>query len=394
MNVNRENEKRAALPSGWRWVKLGEVCRVIGGSTPSTGNPAFWDGQIVWITPTDLGRLKNLRIEASERRITEKGYLSCGTEMLPIGTVVLSSRAPIGYLGIAAIPLCTNQGCKSFIPGENIDSEFLYWCLRFSVSELQRLGSGATFTEISKSVLEAYEIFLPPLAEQKRIAAILNDQMAAIDKARAAAEAQLEAARALPATYLREVFPKEGISLPSGWRCARLRDLVAESLPGFATGERDPSGVIQLRMNNVDTRGNLIWDKFIRVPARAEFISKYKLSSGDVIFDNTNSTELVGKTAFFGGHSESVVYSNHFTRLRTRTEILDAMYLARWLQTLWQKGLFEAICNRWIGQSAIKNDKLLELEIPLPPLAEQKRLVTIVNDQIKSADRICTGLES
>ncbi len=187
-------------------MRLGEVCEIIGGSTPRTGNPAYWYGDIVWITPTDLGALNVMRITTSSRKITKEGYESCGAALLPVGAVVLSSRAPIGYLGIAETPLCTNQGCKSFIPSDKVTSAFLYWQLKKSVPELQSLGSGATFKEISKTDLQNFIISLPPISEQKRIAVILNEQMEAIEKALKATEAQLEAAKTLPAAYLRAVF--------------------------------------------------------------------------------------------------------------------------------------------------------------------------------------------
>ena len=194
------------LPEGWRWVRLGEVCRVVSGSTPATGVEEFWNGDICWITPTDLGKIEGKEIYSSSRYISKVGYDNCGTELIPTGSVVLSSRAPIGHLGIAKVTLCTNQGCKSFIPKEYMDSDFLYYALKKSVPMLQSLGSGATFTEISKSQLEVFEIPLPPLSEQKRIAAILNEQMAAVEKARAAAEAQLEAINDLPKAILRKAF--------------------------------------------------------------------------------------------------------------------------------------------------------------------------------------------
>ena len=94
----------------------------------------------------------------------------------------MSSCAPIGHVGIAGVPLCTNQGCKSFVPGPDVDSAFLYWSLKWVVPDLQALGSGATFTEVSKSHLQRFEILLPPLAEQKRIAATLNEQMAVVER--------------------------------------------------------------------------------------------------------------------------------------------------------------------------------------------------------------------
>lgn len=132
-------------------------------------------------------------------------------------------------------------------------------------------------------------------------------------------------------------------------------------------------------MNNVTTSGRMDWSSFIRVPANAETVAFYQLVPGDVLFNNTNSTELVGKSALFAGHSEPVVFSNHFTRLRTDEE-LDSGYLAFWLQEQWRRGVFADICNRWIGQSAVKNDKLLGLEIPLPPLPEQRRIAARLNE--------------
>jgi type I restriction enzyme S subunit len=103
---------------------------------------------------------------------------------------------------------------------------------------------------------------------------------------------------------------------------------------------------------------------------------------GDVLFNNTNSTELVGKSALFTGYSEPIVYSNHFTRLRTISDALLPDILASWLNQQWQQGVFAAICNSWIGQSAVKADKLLNLEIPLPPMVEQRRVAGVLKMQM------------
>ena len=197
------------LPDGWRWVKLGEVCEIVSGTTPKSGTPEYWNGEIVWITPTDLGKLRHRYITDSERRISKAGFDSCNLTMLPVGSVVLSSRAPIGHLGIVTVPLCTNQGCKTFVPGDALESEFLYHAMKRSVWDLQQMGSGATFAEVSKTQLEGFEIPLPPLSEQKRIAALLNEQMAAVERARKAAEEELEAINRLPAALLRRAFAGE-----------------------------------------------------------------------------------------------------------------------------------------------------------------------------------------
>ena len=182
--------------------------------------------------------------------------------------------------------------------------------------------------------------------------------------------------------------------LPVGWHWARLGDAIVEALPGFASGERDPQGTIQLRMNNVDTRGGLVWDEFIRVPANTAAIQKYQLEPGDVMFNNTNSTALVGKSALFEGYGEPIVYSNHFTRLRANTAMLEPGFLAAWLVSQWQLRTFEELCNRWIGQSAVKNDKLLSLVLPLPPLSEQKRIVLVLREQTAAVQKARAAAEA
>lgn len=116
-------------------------------------------------------------------------------------------------------------------------------------------------------------------------------------------------------------------------------------------------------------------------------MSKYFLTPGDVLFNNTNSTELVGKTALFQGHDEPLVYSNHFTRLRPVDDRLSPAFLALFLQLKWQDGTFADICNRWVGQSAVQRNKLLALNIPLPPLPEQRRITALLTEQMEAVER-------
>lgn len=168
---------------------------------------------------------------------------------------------------------------------------------------------------------------------------------------------------------------------------------MAEALPGFACGERDPKGVVQLRMNNVDRRGRIVLEAFLRVPADEEMVARYRLAPGDVMFNNTNSTELVGKTALFTGFSEPVVFSNHFTRLRA-AKGLEPAFLAWWLLQQWQRKVFESVCNRWVGQSAVKNDKLLGLVLPLPPLPEQRRIAGILSEQMQEVEKARKATEA
>ena len=180
------------LPSGWRSAQLGEICDIVNGATPQSGTSEYWDGSICWITPRDLGQLTGPEILSSARKITNEGLNSCSTKLVPSGTVVMSSRAPIGHLGVASVPLCTNQGCKSFIPSDAVESKFLYYALRYVLDDIRALGSGSTFLKVGKKKLAVFAIPLPPLDEQARIVAWLDRQASILTRVREAAQAQLD----------------------------------------------------------------------------------------------------------------------------------------------------------------------------------------------------------
>lgn len=162
--------------SNWITQRIGDIGTVVGGATPSTKKDENYGGNIPWITPKDLASHPNRYVTNGERNITEHGLASCSTTILPQGSVLFSSRAPIGYVAIASNPLCTNQGFKSIIPNpEKIDSLFLYYLLKSNATNIATKGSGTTFPEISGKVMASIELTFPKsIAEQKRIAAILN----------------------------------------------------------------------------------------------------------------------------------------------------------------------------------------------------------------------------
>lgn len=164
-------------------------------------------------------------------------------------------------------------------------------------------------------------------------------------------------------------------------RRVALSDVIVDARSGFACGARAPNGIVQVRMNNVAPDGSWDWSAVTRIPVDPQFAAPYLLQPGDVLFNNTNSVELVGKSAIFAGFQEPIVFSNHFTRLRTSPE-LDPSYLGHWLVGQWQAGVFARLCDRWVGQAAIRADKLLTLRLPLPTLPEQRRLAARLTDQL------------
>ena len=156
--------------------KLGDIADIINGATPSTSCEDNYDGEIVWITPKDLSEQKAKYVERGSRNIAQKGFNSCSAQMIPAYNILMSSRAPIGLLAINKAECCTNQGFKNIVVDRSIcDVDFLYYYLKYHIKEIEALGSGTTFKEVSKASLQQFEITIPSLDVQKHIASILAD---------------------------------------------------------------------------------------------------------------------------------------------------------------------------------------------------------------------------
>jgi len=201
------------MKKGWEMKKLGEVCKVVNGGTPKTGVPEYWDGRHRWITPAEMGKRLSPYISETERMISDLGLRNSSAQLLPPNSVILSSRAPIGHLVINTVPMGTNQGCKGLIPRSQIEAKFLYHFLSSIVDLLNSLGTGATFKELSGGKLKEVTIPVPPLPEQRRIVAVLDEAFAGLASAKANAETNLQNARALFESHLQSVFSQKG----EGW---------------------------------------------------------------------------------------------------------------------------------------------------------------------------------
>ena len=158
-----EGVDKERLQEGWRMGKLGDLGEIVGGATPSTDNPDLWcNNGISWLSPADLSRQATKFISKGAKDITELGYNSCSTKMLPQGSVLFSSRAPIGLMAITINELCTNQGFKSIIPKENIGLEYVYYYLQSIKDKIAEENTGSTFDEVSGQTMKDYSAIIPP----------------------------------------------------------------------------------------------------------------------------------------------------------------------------------------------------------------------------------------
>lgn len=175
------------IPTSWKCSKVKFYFSLVNGSTPESSDYDYWDGDIKWITPADMSDTGT--ISQGERFITKYGYNSCGTTLLPVGSIVISSRAPIGKINITTAELCTNQGCKSLI--RNADNRYFYYLFLAGQNELSLLGRGTTFLELSTYDLNEFGIVIPAEDEQKAIADFLDKECAQVDSINADLEKQI-----------------------------------------------------------------------------------------------------------------------------------------------------------------------------------------------------------
>jgi type I restriction enzyme S subunit len=172
----------AEVPEHWEVLALKRRFRIINGGTPSSAEQAYWDGDIIWLTPDDLGKNERKRIEKSRRQISKEGLDNCGARLVPKCSIVISTRAPIGHVALADVESCTNQGCRSLVPeGKDVCSDFFFYSLIASKPVLQATGKGTTFMELSAGALGSHLVSIPPPREQRAIADFLDAETTKLD---------------------------------------------------------------------------------------------------------------------------------------------------------------------------------------------------------------------
>ena len=155
------DQLKREIPEGWNVVNLIDFAEIKNGATPSTATPLNYGGDIIWITPKDLSDQQSKFVYRGERNISQLGYDSCSTNLLPANSVLLSSRAPIGLVSIAKAELCTNQGFKNLVPHDANNSLYLYYYIKYHIRQIEQLGTGTTFKEVSREDLCKFPILMP-----------------------------------------------------------------------------------------------------------------------------------------------------------------------------------------------------------------------------------------
>ncbi len=348
------------MKKGWGIRKLGEVCVIINGGTPKTNNKEFWDGDINWITPADLGRLNTNTVAETPRKISARGLEKSSAKLFPSHSVILSTRAPIGHLAINLVPMSTNQGCRGIVPGGKLNTWFLFYYLKANVDLLDSLGTGATFKELSTRALASIEIPLPPLSEQQRIVAILDEAFAAIAKAKANAEKNLQNARELFESYLEGVFDQEEYEV---FQFGEVCELVGGSQPSKEQFIYEPKeGYIRL----VQVR-DYRTDKFVTYIPKS---SAKRFCNKDDIMIGRYGPPIFG---IFKGLEGA--YNVALMKAVVNQNLCDRAYFYWYLQNNKIREFVEQSSKRAVGQDGIRKELLEKYPVPVPALKDQQFIV-------------------
>ena len=369
----------------WQQTTLGEIADIVSGSTPKSNVPRYWDGAVAWATPTDLSRLDGKHLDKTNRTITEAGLNECSARLLPPGSVLFSSRAPIGLVAINTTPMATNQGFKSFVPRPEVIADYLYWWLRANRRQLEDLGNGATFKEVSKAVVSRVNFPLPPLNEQRRIAAIL-DKADAIRRKR-------EQALTLADDFLRSMF-LEMFGDPGKnereWPLSPLGDLGDVQGGLQVTSKRVSMGMTlpYLRVANVyRDRLNLVEIKEINL-SETEF-KRVRLEAGDIlIVEGHGNPDEIGRAAIWDGSIDPCVHQNHLIRFRADRKRALPDFISRFLNSDGGRRQLIGAGRTTSGLNTISTRKVKEVSVPLPPVALQDQFAHVVRKQMALTSRL------
>jgi type I restriction enzyme S subunit len=361
----------------WPTKPLEKLALLFGGSTPSRNNPTYWSGDIHWVTPTDLPMPDEgiSLVEETKDKITKAGLENCAANMVPKGTVLFSSRATIGKVAVANVSLATNQGFANFVPGPEITSRFLAYSLWYHREDIARLSGSTTFKEVSRSTLRKYEIPVPPLTEQERIVKRL-DEADQLRKLRARADRRT--AEFIPALF-HKMFG-EPVTNPKRWPVIPAGELMLSCEYGCSQrANENGEGIPMLRMGNVTSAGLFDLSDLKHVQLDGCDLEKYRLKWGDVLFNRTNSRELVGKTGLWEDHFEAVAAS-YFIRARFNAEEEHPQHFTSFMNLPYMKQRLMEMARGAIGQSNINAQELKSIRVPVPPLPLQKEFAERVKE--------------
>ncbi|BBA50242.1 type I restriction endonuclease specificity protein [Fusobacterium varium] len=435
------------IPESWEWVKLGKVNNVITGNTPSKINKEYWENKdIFFVKPSDLHQKRNLK--SSEECIDKRARNN--VRILPKYSTLLCCIGSIGKVAYSEVEVCTNQQINSLVPKkEIIFSPYNYYVANSNFFQLQILNSAVatTIAILNKTNTEKLIFPLPPLEEQKRIVEKLDSMFEKINKAKELIQEVKENIENRKESILNKAFrgeltsewrknnqtedaiellksineekiknweqacieaeksrkkkpskPKieeienmiiskdeEPYEIPKNWKWTKLKNICFSFTYGTSEKSSIEGKIPVIRMGNLQ-KGKIIYKNLAYTSNLLE-IEKYKLKKGDILFNRTNSPELVGKTALFDG-KQNCIYAGYLIKIEFPQNRVIPYYFNQYMQTNYIKQVCLNVKSDGVSQSNINAQKLSNFIFPLPPLKEQEEIVRILDEILEKESKI------
>lgn len=394
-----------SVPAHWQVQPLKKRYTVVGGSTPKSDVPDYWDGDISWVTPADLSKLSGFEIHGSLRRITGAGLQSCGASLVPGGSLILSTRAPIGSLGLATMDVCTNQGCKALVPQCGEESRFAAYALSIAGPALNVRGKGTTFLELSGDELASFRLAFPGVDEQRAVTTFLDRETAKIDALIAEQEKLLallaeKRQAVISHAVTRGLDPNapmkdSGIpwlgEVPAQWEIRSISSLSTKITNGYVGPTRDVLVEEGIRyLQSLHIKGNTIrFDQPYYVRKEwSDDHAKSILETGDVLIVQT------------GDIGQSAVVTDEFAGCNCHALIIVAPVRTeldgRWLSWVLNSDYgFHSLLSIQTGalHPHLNCGNVKGLYIPLPSLSEQQRIVEYIRSVASQYEALTTDVE-
>ena len=357
-------------PYPWEQRKLGEIATIVGGGTPSTKNPEYWDGDINWYSPAEIGN--QIYIEKSERQITELGLKKSSAKLLPVGTVLFTSRAGIGKTAILNKEACTNQGFQSIIPRSKMLNSYFLFSRTNSLKQYgETMGSGSTFVEVSGKQMSKMPLFIPNINEQSKIAKLFQS----LDRTITLHEEKQRQLERLKKALLQKMFAdKTGYpalrfkGFTEKWEQRKLGE-IADVSSGTSIDSRATHG--RNRVTRIETIANGEID-YKHIGWTNENIDpRYNLKINDILYSNINSIDHIGKNAIIKTLPFPLYHGMNLLRIVPR---INSLFMFYSLNTIEHRIWAKSHANKAVSQASINQSTLNNQPFKVPKLEEQEKI--------------------
>lgn len=403
------------IPKHWLSLPLKRKFRIINGSTPQASEPLYWDGEIVWITPSDFKFTINGYIGTSTRKLTREGLDSCGASIVPKNSIIVTTRAPIGGVAQAEVEFCTNQGCKSLaLESQDVIERFVSYVLVSSTSQLNALGLGTTFLELSTNHLSSYPFPLPPATEQQQIADFLDWKTGQIDALIAKKKELMEKLKEKRIAVITQAVTKgldptatmrdSGIEwlgcVPEHWQIMPMRRFLSSIEQGWSpecsniAAPIDEWGVVKAGCCN---GGYFNPEENKTLPTDLDPPNHLEIRGGDLLMSRASgSEELIGSVALVPmGIREKLLLSDKIYRLVSDEQLVMHTFLAHSLQSPVGRYQIQAAISGAPGLAKnIAQSDVKDIIIPVPPVDEQIKIDRFLVHKMEKVDAMAVGIES